>query len=130
MKRINLIALVALTFLAVLAAGCVTAPIYNVENAPVSATHKVTMDQVGDAIVRAGTSRGWIMKRVKPGHVVGTLQQRGLMAQVDITYNSKSYSINYKDSQGLKHDGDQIHKHYNSWVDFLDQSIRSELAQL
>jgi hypothetical protein len=49
---------------------------------------------------------------------------------MDIKYNTKSYSIEYKDSQGLKYDGTNIHKNYNSWVMNLDNRIRAQLSTM
>jgi len=49
---------------------------------------------------------------------------------MEIEYDTKQYSITYKDSQGLKYDGSQIHKTYNSWVHNLDNRIRVQLSAL
>ncbi|MGD8429772.1 MAG: hypothetical protein PVH31_05150 [Ectothiorhodospiraceae bacterium] len=117
---------------ALFVAGCRTAPVYNVTDAPVSTMDDspVTMDQVHDAIVRAGTSLGWRMKEVEPGHMVGTLHVRTHMAQVDINYTTEGYDITYKNSSNLKYDGTNIHSNYNGWIQNLDNAIQSELMTL
>lgn len=52
------------------------------------------------------------------------------MAQVDIPYNAKAYSIQYKNSANLKYDGVSIHSNYNGWVQNLDRAIQSRLVAL
>ncbi|MCU7906272.1 MAG: hypothetical protein KZQ76_10600 [Candidatus Thiodiazotropha sp. (ex Epidulcina cf. delphinae)] len=111
--------------------GCRTAPIYNVENSPISiSSDKASMKQIKKAIMSAGASLGWRMKEVKPGHIVATLLLRGNSAVVDIPYTSKSYNIAYKDSTGLKYDGSMIHKNYNGWIQNLDNAIQSRVSIL
>ena len=47
-----------------------------------------------------------------------------------VVYDTKSYSIKYKDSSNLNYDGKSIHKNYNGWVENLDKAIRSNLVAL
>lgn len=110
--------------------GCRGAGIYNVSAAPVVANKTVSMEDVQKAIVRAGAGLGWQMKPMGPGLIVGTLNLRSHMAMVDIKYDTKSYSITYKDSNNLDYKGDSIHKNYNSWVQNLDNGIRSQLSNM
>lgn len=124
MKSKIIVALLALSV--IFAAGCRTAPVYSVDNAAVGASGKHTTSDVGKAIIRAGNSLGWQMKKVSPGKIIGTLHLRKHMAQVEITYNSKAYSINYKDSAELHYDGSTIHSNYNGWVQNLNRSILTQ----
>jgi hypothetical protein len=132
MRHLNTIKIVGLALLVVFLVGCKTAPIYNVDNAPVSTASdgQPTMKQVEQAIVRAGTSLGWRMEPVREGLIEATLINRGHMAKVEIDYTTSSYSINYKDSKGLDYNGDEIHKGYNKWIQNLDQRIRSRLISI
>ncbi len=116
--------------LGVLLVGCRTAPVLNIEEAPVSTSAKITLKDVERAIIRAGTSLGWQMKRQGKGHIVGTLYLRNNMAKVDITFNTKSYNIKYKASQGLRYDGVNIHSNYNGWIQRLDQNIQAQLSAI
>lgn len=103
-------------------------PVYNVRDAPVSTSKSnVTLDEVGTAIRRAGTSLGWHMTPSEPGHIVATLYKRSHIAVVDVHYTKKSYSIRYKDSTDLGYDGHGIHPNYNGWIDKLDDAIRMQL---
>ncbi len=112
-------------------AGCATKAIYNVSNAPVAPTKaNPTVDEVRQSIIRAGAALGWQMKEVNPGHVLGTLHLRTHMAAVDVTYDTKAYSIMYKDSKDLNYDGTTIHNNYNGWIQNLEKGIRAQLSLL
>ncbi len=115
-----------------LVSACATrVPVYNIVNAPVDVSNKkATLDEVGDAIRRAGAALGWQMKLVKPGLIAGTLNLRTHTANVDIAYNYKTYDITYKDSANLDYEGGTIHKNYNGWIQNLDRQIRANLSAL
>jgi hypothetical protein len=120
---------VFIAVLATLIAGCAGAPVYNVSGSPVNTNSgKASLDDVGKAITQAGINLGWQMNTVKPGHIVGTLNLRSHSAIVDVTYNTKSYDIAYKDSSNLNYNGSTIHKNYNGWVQNLDRKIQAQLS--
>jgi len=132
MKKLIAIALLAGLSLAI-ATGCRTStPVYNVQDATVvtNSDKPATTDDVKKAILRAGTTLGWSMKEEKAGHIIGTLNLRKHMAQVDIKYSAKSYSITYRNSENLNYDGTNIHGNYNGWVQRLQQNIQSQLNML
>lgn len=110
--------------------GCRSAGIYNVSAAPVVANKAVSMEDVKKAIVRAGVSLGWQMKPMESGLIIGTLNLRTHMAMVNIKYDTKTYSITYKDSNNLDYTGDNIHKNYNGWIQNLDSGIRAQLSNM
>ncbi|MDX1431840.1 MAG: hypothetical protein R3286_05265 [Gammaproteobacteria bacterium] len=117
------------TAVAVLAA-CAQ-PVYNVKDAPVSTNlQSPSLDDVTMAIRRAGASLGWQMKEQTPGHMVGTLNIRRHMAMVDITYNLREFSIQYRDSTNLDYDGTSIHRNYNGWIQNLENAIKVQLTTL
>jgi hypothetical protein len=118
---------------ALLAVGCRIAPIYNVNGDAIAANKpNLTMSDVRGAIIQAGAELGWQMKPTAPGIIVGTLQLRDHVAVVDITYDTKSYSINYKDSSNLQYDAakGEIHKNYNGWIQNLESRIRAKLLAI
>lgn len=131
MKNLRIIAFVLLLCVALLG-GCRTAPIQNIEMAPIinSDQYYRSLPEVKNAIIAAGYGLGWQMSDVAPGHLVATLNVRAHQAIVDITYSQESYSINYKDSTNLKHKGDTIHSNYNGWVKRLSNAINQQLSQL
>ncbi len=129
MKRIVL-NLALLFGLAVVVAGCRTAPIYNVNNAslPISAGH--SLEEVSKAIKLAGAGLGWQIKEIAPGKDIGTLVLRSHTAIVNIDYTTTNVSINYKDSVDLKFDGSNIHKNYNGWIQNLENAIMIQTSAL
>ena len=108
--------------------ACRRSPIYNVNSATISAPKRLKLDQVREAIERAGQGLGWQMEPTGPGHILGTLYLRTHMAQVDIAYTTTSYSITYRDSKDLDYNGSTIHSNYNNWIHNLDQAIQKQLA--
>ena len=134
MKRTRSVALfVCVIFMALI--GCRGGgQIYNVTDAPITtATGKaVTLEQVTKAIVEAGAGLNWTMAVVKPGQIVATLYIRRHTAVVDIPYNTKTYSILYKDSTNLKYDAEKqtIHENYRAWIQNLDNAIKGRISAL
>ena len=128
LKNILIIALsLTLAFLA----GCRSEVVYNVEGATVVASiDNISSNDVKKAIMRAGGGLGWVIKENGDGKLIGTLSLRKHLAVVDIDYNTKSYSIRYKDSQELNYDGTTIHKNYNGWIQNLHRGIQTQLNLL
>lgn len=131
MKSVKLKIILATAALALIS-GCATVkPVHNVTDAPVAVVKQnVSLDEVSKAIIRAGAALGWQMNPVQPGLIVGTLKLRTHTAVVDVTYDTKTYSIKYKDSTNLNYDGANIHKNYNGWIENLDKGIRVQLTTL
>ena len=119
----------AIILMVIILAGCVTQPIYNIDNAMIISSTNKTLSKadVKNAIMKAGTTRGWVIKEESPGNLVGTLFLRKHMAKIDIKFNEKSYSINYRDSENLNYADSMIHKNYNNWVKNLQQDIEIQL---
>jgi hypothetical protein len=128
MNKLKMLLFVTTLVMTLAIVGCRTAPIYNVEQAPINVSANTGVSEIKKAILVAGASLGWQMKEVEPGHILGTLHLRKHMAQVDIPYSQTSYSIKYKDSMELDYDGSMIHKNYNGWIQNLDHAIQASLA--
>ena len=111
-------------------AGCRSAPVHDIVAAPVATSKPVSMAAMESAILGAGSGLGWRMEPQAPGRVEGTIVLRDHRAVVTVTYDTTSYSINYKDSSNLNYDGRSIHSNYNGWVENLDRAIRANLAAL
>ncbi len=126
-KKLSVVTLIAL---AVIITGCRSQPVRDVIDAPVAASGKQTLADVGKAIKQAGASLGWGMREIKPGHITGTIYLRKHMAKVDVKYTTKTYNITYKDSAELDYDGTNIHSNYNGWITNLDRRIQSTLSGL
>lgn len=113
-------------------AGCRNATVYNVESIVINAPPRASLTDVERAIIRAGASRGWQMRKVAPGHIVAQLPVRTHTAIADVTFTKKEFSIRYKDSSNLKYDSstNTIHSNYNSWVRNLQNAILSQTAAM
>ena len=111
-------------------AACRNAPVYTVEQAPLNAPKSASLSQIGKAIKVAGAQLGWQMQDISPGKMVGKLYNRSHVAEVDIVYDKRNYSIRYKDSVNLKYDGTTIHKNYNSWVHNLQKAIGAQVLAI
>jgi 1-acyl-sn-glycerol-3-phosphate acyltransferase len=111
--------------------GCrKSVPIVN-HSSPIPLVQNVSDKQIAEAIIRAGAKTGWEITPTKDKTLFGTLHVRGKhRADVIISYNEKTYSITYKDSDNLDYEGGNIHPNYNKWVSTLDANIRNELAAL
>jgi hypothetical protein len=133
-KRLTRILLIVVP--ALLALGCApVAPLMTITDQPIEASRPASLDEIGNAIIRAGASLNMQMRKVRPGIITATYVPmggagKGLSATMEVKYNTKSYSIEYKDSQGLKYDGTNIHRNYNKWVQSLDSRIRVQLTTM
>ena len=127
MKHARLLS-AAVATIALLSVGCAGVPILNVASAPVNAPKQLSMQEVENAITRAGKVIGWQMKTIRPGQLEGTLYLRTHKAVVDIIHTTSNYSITYKDSSNVDYDGTNINRGYNRWVKSLDDSIKTQLA--
>lgn len=110
------------------------AAIRNVDNGPLSSPSGTSLEQTTAAIRRAGTGLGWQMKSVAPGQILGVLYLRSHVAKVDITFDTKTFNIQYKDSVDLDYkteDGaNTIHSNYNGWIQNLENAIMSQTSGL
>lgn len=126
-KTYGLIALMMATMLAL--AGCRGGvEIRDVESAPIAGNP--SMEEVKEAIIRAGAKRGWRMTPQGDGNILGTLELRSHVARVNIRYDRQNYHITFLDAVNLDHDPSRgtIHKNYNSWIRNLDTDIHNELV--
>ena len=129
MKK-NYVNFILILLTALFITGCVK-PVHNVDDSAVMTVRDVALSkkEIKNAIIRAGIHKGWKMKEVKPGHIVGTLNLRDHMAKINIKYTAKRYSITYKDSSNLNYDGTNIHRNYNNWIIYLDRAIQVYLSR-
>lgn len=122
--------IIVLSVFVLAAVGCRSNPVQNVSNAPIGSGAALKMEQIKNAIIRAGSTLGWRVKAETPGHLVATLDLRKHQAVVDITHDTKSYSIKYKDSTNLDYDGTNIHSNYNGWIKNLSVAIDNQIAAI
>lgn len=108
------------------------APIYNVLSSPIPPNPAATMENIQKAVMRAGLTLGWQIAPKGPGQIEGVLILRKHRAVVDITYDTKSFNINYKDSANLDYSEKDktIHSNYNGWIQNLEKGIRAQVTVL
>ena len=109
--------------LAVGIAACRSATVYNVTQANLNSSPKASVAEISQVIMRAGAGLGWQINEVSPGVLTGRLNLRTHMALVDITHDTKTFSIRYKDSTNLDYTGSEIHSNYNGWIQNLEKAI-------
>jgi hypothetical protein len=107
-------------------------PIYNVQSVAIPPNPAATMENIEKAVMRAGLTLGWQIVPKAPGQLEGVLVLRTHRAVVDITHDTKVFSINYKDSVNLSYsESDKtIHSNYNGWIQNLEKAIRAQVTVL
>lgn len=114
---------------AFLLAACAPQSIYNVTDHPIPArAQSLSIVDIEKLIIEGGQQRGWRFETVAPGRLRAMQDQPKYAAQVDITFNQKSFSIRHVSSRGMKEKGDTIHPHYNFWIRNLEHDIATRLA--
>jgi len=124
--------LVTLSALLTLLAGCATSgvPLENVHAAPIATQRVASLDQVAQAITRAGASLGWQMRRIGPDDIYGVLGLYEARAAIRVHFTTHFYDITYRNSRHLNARGDRIDRRYNQWIQSLDQQIQFQIQCL
>lgn len=112
--------------LAALLAGCVTAPVYEVEDRPLDYDRPISIEEVGRRIERAATMQNWTTQRLSPGHMIASKKKGRHVGTVTIAYDTRRFSLLFRNAVDFKHSGGRIHKLYNEWVRVLEDTIRME----
>ena len=130
MIRTAIQGIAALSAVLLLAAFGAGTPLRNVVDSPIPPHPAATMENIEKAIVRAGLTLGWKMTPKGPGTVQGVLDIRTHQAIIDVTYDTKTYNITYRDSTNLSYvpENKTIHSNYNGWVQNLDKAIRVQVT--
>jgi hypothetical protein len=122
----------ALAFVFLLTGFGAGAPVYNVASAPIPQSPAATLENIEKAIIRAGLQLGWKISPQEPGKAEGVLVLRTHTAVVDITYDTKAFSITYKSSINLNYQPENktIHSNYNGWIKNLEKAITVQASVL
>jgi len=86
---------------------------------------------VKNVIKKALYDKNWEVSETGPGHIQGKYTKSGKhTAVIDVSYDAKTVSIHYKDSQNLNYnkENNTIHGTYNNWVRNVERNIRSGLG--
>ncbi len=129
-KLFRAIALVGFVGLAVTA--CRTnEPMYEPRNVPIVAPAGATLQQIGQAIKQAGAGIGWQMMDQAPGLIRGKITQRELTAEVDVRYDTNSFSITHAgSSENMRAVGGEVGPAYNRWIRNLEQKILAQTSAI
>ncbi len=119
--------LVTATALVLLLAACQSSPLQQVYTDPVP--YNLSPKQMEQAILDAGTSRGWLMTLQAPGKIHAELNIRSHKVVTMLTYNPQSFAITYVDSVNMDAKKGKIHRQYGNWVNNLRQDIRLKMNQ-
>jgi hypothetical protein len=90
--------------------------------------------KVRQALVLAGTARGWTVVGDQPGRLKLNFDKASKhRVTVEVSYDARSFDIRYVDSHNLNYaqkDGQpMIHPNYNRWVNNLAHDTRMFYAQ-
>ena len=87
-----------------------------------------TADQVKDAIIEGGRTKGWIMTPASAGVVNGHLSQRSHQVDVRVSYSTSGFTVEYVGSENLNAKNGKIHRKYAAWVNNLNEAIMTSLS--
>jgi hypothetical protein len=86
------------------------------------------MAEVQAAILNACNQRGWAGRIEGEGVIGASILVRRYTVAVEIHYTEDVLTILYRDSTGLNHLGNTIHRNYNHWVATLHRTILRNLG--
>lgn len=119
--------LIAAAVLTLALAGCATqAPVLNITDAPINTN--IQQQDVGQVIERGLRTRGWQVAARRPDAIDAYVIIRQHRADITVSYDQDSYSIAYRDSEGLEYRNGRIHRNYNRWVANLNTDIQRAMA--
>ncbi len=118
--------------------ACREEPMHQSQN--VSFVGRGSMRERADQIRRAATELGWATRELRVGGFRGNAAEgqnrvfieglieatnvaRGHNIVVNISYDSRRFTIRYMSSVGLNYDGVRIHTFYNGQVEALERAI-------
>jgi hypothetical protein len=124
---------IALLVLLLCASACLNkAKVLDVHSAKVALPPYATAsnETTRAAILRALQERTWIVEAEEPNTIVASVSAGGHSATASIYYDDLNYSIKHiESSPGLKYDGVEIHRRYNTWIKNLRKTIDKQLLQ-
>lgn len=109
--------------------GC-SSVIVPIENRPLAPPRPVTLEELGNTITLAIRHRKWDARKVAPGHIEATYVKFRHVVVVDVIFDTKSFSIRYKDSKNMRFTGSTIHGRYNEWTEKLARLISARVRNM
>ncbi len=99
---------------------------------PLGSKSEPTMNQVTQAVMRAGSLRQWKMKLIRPGLAEARREWSGgkHIIVVNVVYDTKKYRIDHKSSKNLKYGGSVAHNSYNRFTVRLYDEVYRQTSKL
>lgn len=133
MKSLSMMRIALLAAFVVGGVACQrTQPAYEVRNVPMNTPPGATLMQVGAAIKQAGAGIGWQFVDQAPGFIRGKYSnQRDQTVEVDIQYDTRTFSIFNAGMQGIRTTGTgEVQSGYNRWIQNLEQKILAQTSAI
>lgn len=123
---------VALMVVVAAVSGC-TSVMQPIENRPLRPLAGATVEQVGEAVFLAIQRRKWQARKIAPGHIEAQYTKWRHKVVVDVIFDTKKFSIRYKDSENMRFSGGTIHNRYNEWTgklaDLISARVRNTMEK-
>jgi len=89
-----------------------------------------SLERVQKAVFAGLAAKGWTATLAAPGKAHAYIQKPDWRCEIDVTFNVKSFSITYSNSEHLDYDADRhvIHRNFNRWLTLLQQQINMAMA--
>jgi len=130
-RSLVLIILASLGLAATAAAGGRPIPMREILDAPVPwpAGKEGSLEQVQRAVFAGLAAKGWVGTLAGPGKAHAYIQKPDWRCEIDVTFNTHSYSITYSNSDHLDYNAEkhEIHRNFNRWLLLLQQAIDTSL---
>lgn len=122
--------LVPLAAAIMLQSACTTTTM--VRSQPLAVPSGLTKAQVSDSVKKALAGRGWVLTGSTADSYMAKLTGNGWEATVRTVYDTHEVRLEYAGSRGLNHSQkngtETINRHWNSWMSYLTQDIRANMA--
>lgn len=127
MNRVIIVVLAVV--LAATVAGCASV-MQPIENRPLKPPAGATVEQVGESIFLAVRHRKWAARKIAPGHIEAQYTKWRHKVVVDVIFDTKKFSVRYKDSENMRFTGRTIHNRYNEWTAKLADLISARVRNM
>lgn len=110
--------------------GACSSVMMPIENRPLAPPRPVTLEELETTIALAIRHRKWDARKLAPGHIEATYMKSRHVVVVDVIFDTKSFSIRYKNSENMHYTGSTIHGRYNEWTEKLARLISARVRNM
>jgi len=89
-----------------------------------------SLERVQKAVFAGLAAKGWTATLAAPGKAHAYIQKPDWRCEIDVLFNTRTYSILYSNSEHLDFDAAKhvIHRNFNRWLTLLQQQINLALT--